>query len=237
MIEQVGLDDGELVAAQTGDGIRAADAGLQPSADVLEELIPRGVAERVVDVLEVVDVEKVDRHHAIDPPRIVHGLHEAPVEQAAVGQPGERILVREVLERLLGALTILGHAVERGRQLADLVVRDHGDSVLEQPMADGVRAGLELDDRAHDAPRQQDGGADAEQHAEPGHHREIDDGGGRRSAECRDGALAHGRVRGEAVYVVLDAQREQDRDCTRHEEQEQEQSDGQPNSLRNGQSH
>ncbi len=47
----------ELVAAETGDDILAAAAIAQPLGDVLQDGIARGVAEAVVDELEMVEVD------------------------------------------------------------------------------------------------------------------------------------------------------------------------------------
>ena len=58
--------DGELVAAEPGDRVaRAQDAG-DARADELQQLVAAVVAERVVDLLELVEVEE---HH--DRPRAV----------------------------------------------------------------------------------------------------------------------------------------------------------------------
>jgi hypothetical protein len=45
------LHDGELVAAQPGDRVPAADGGGEPVADRPEELVAAAVPERVVDLL------------------------------------------------------------------------------------------------------------------------------------------------------------------------------------------
>ena len=69
------------------------------------------MAERVVDELEAVEV---DEQHA-DQPAVALGLlqrlREAVEEQAAVGQAGQRVELRQIAQALLGAL-----AVDRGGQ-------------------------------------------------------------------------------------------------------------------------
>ena len=52
--------DGELVAAEARDRVGRAQARLEPRGDRLEELVACPVAERVVDGLEVVDVDEED---------------------------------------------------------------------------------------------------------------------------------------------------------------------------------
>ena len=51
---------GELVAAQPGSGVTLPDRLADALGDALEQLVADGVAEAVVDVLEVVEVEE---HH------------------------------------------------------------------------------------------------------------------------------------------------------------------------------
>ena len=55
---QVGQADGELVAAETGHRVRAAQGGAQPFRDLTQQQVAGVVAERVVDVLEPVEVEQ-----------------------------------------------------------------------------------------------------------------------------------------------------------------------------------
>jgi hypothetical protein len=55
-------DDGELVPAQPADEVDLAHAFLQSRRDLGEQSIAGGVAERVVDVVETVEVEGEHRH-------------------------------------------------------------------------------------------------------------------------------------------------------------------------------
>ena len=84
--------DRELVAAQSGHGVRRSHAALEPAGDRHQELVAQRVSEAVVDHLEAVHVQHQDseaglgvattsRHHLAQP---VH-------EQRPVGQPGEGV--------------------------------------------------------------------------------------------------------------------------------------------------
>ena len=53
----VGQQDRELVTTEPGDGIRAAQTLTQQVGDVDDQLVARLVAERVIDGLEMVEVE------------------------------------------------------------------------------------------------------------------------------------------------------------------------------------
>jgi hypothetical protein len=58
--------DGELVAAEAGDGAQRVHGAHQPQADLAQQLVAQEVAERVVDLLEAVEVE--DQQRAADGP-------------------------------------------------------------------------------------------------------------------------------------------------------------------------
>ncbi len=78
-------DDGELVAAHACDHVELARAAAQTLADKLEQLVADMVAERVIDALEVVEVEAKHRQAlaALDALDLVVELFE---QQRAVGR-------------------------------------------------------------------------------------------------------------------------------------------------------
>ena len=61
--------DGELVAAQARGGVHLAEGRAQPVGDADEQLVAGGVAQRVVDGLEVVEVDERDRDDLVVPRR------------------------------------------------------------------------------------------------------------------------------------------------------------------------
>jgi hypothetical protein len=70
----------------------------QPVADV--------VPERVVHVLEAVQVEEEHRHAQAVAVRVGDGLLEAVLQQRAIGQARERVVLREVRDALLGGVAL-----------------------------------------------------------------------------------------------------------------------------------
>ena len=60
-------DDGELVAGETGDDVTGFQHLGQPTADLDEQVVAGMVAQRVVDLLEPVEVEHDDEraHRAL----------------------------------------------------------------------------------------------------------------------------------------------------------------------------
>ena len=99
----VGKEHGELVAGQPGQHVRLAQPRAERAGDTSKQVIARVVAERVVDVLEAVDVE----HERSSPhpiaPSVLEVRVEPPIERAPVQQAGERIVVGHVLELFLVA--------------------------------------------------------------------------------------------------------------------------------------
>ena len=72
-------EHGELVATQPRDGVASADAAEDPFGDVHQQGVARGVAEVVVDELEVVEVQ------ATAPP-LVGSLDDAAAWRASGGR-------------------------------------------------------------------------------------------------------------------------------------------------------
>ena len=99
-----GQQQKEVVPSEPSDGVAAAHRRHQPLADRAQNLIAAGEAERVVDQLEAVEIE--DHHGQL--PSIstcpLDRLVQPVIEQTAIRQPGQGIVVGEVANRLFGAL-------------------------------------------------------------------------------------------------------------------------------------
>ena len=70
---QLRHDDGELVAAEAGNRVELPDAAAQPVGDDLQQLVADRMSERVVDALEMIEVEAQHRQAlaALDAPELV----------------------------------------------------------------------------------------------------------------------------------------------------------------------
>ncbi len=100
----------ELVAAETADLHVFAVEPVQPLGDGIDQPVSDGMAERVVDALEVVKIED----HQRDVPGLVtagHVLRHELVEIGAVRQAGEAVIARHETDALL-RLDARGHLVE-----------------------------------------------------------------------------------------------------------------------------
>ena len=134
------------------DGRRHAS---RRAADCLKELVARPVPERVVDRLEVVDVEEEDADRVPASRGAADCEREAVEEEGAVGHAGERVvegLVRDVVERpgvVEGKARVLGEGekrllVARGVGAVWIVGCGHDAADDRRALEDGGRhAGME----------------------------------------------------------------------------------------------
>ena len=90
------LQDGELVSAGSGDDVAGPHDAAQPVGEARQQRVAGLVPQRVVDFLEAVEVEAHDRERAVRGAGRADRLGEAFAEQEAVGQAGQRVMVREV---------------------------------------------------------------------------------------------------------------------------------------------
>ena len=136
----------ELVAAEAARGVAGPDDRPDALGDDPERPIALGVAEPVVQVLEVVEVDEqhrgVVRAAAAQP---VEGVVHAVLEPRAVREPRQRVAVGQLAE-----LVVQARVVERDRRLADEQLRE-----LDVALGERIRAGgAQLDDAdrlaAHD---------------------------------------------------------------------------------------
>ena len=101
-IRDAGLDDGELVAAEPGHEIGFPHAAGEAGGDRFQQRVADHVAERIVDALELVDVDV--EHGQLAFRRDLGQFPLEPlVEQRAVRQVGQRIVMGEVGDAFLGA--------------------------------------------------------------------------------------------------------------------------------------
>ena len=82
----------ELVSAEAGSGVGAAHALGQAQRELAQHLVAGRMAERVVDGLEVVEVDEEDRHLVLVAAQALERVRHAILEQQAVGQAGQRVV-------------------------------------------------------------------------------------------------------------------------------------------------
>jgi len=107
-----GQQQDELVAPEPRDGVAVAHHGPQALGDLDEQGIAHAVAERIVDVLEVVQIQE---HHG-QGRAVLLGHADRMLgafgQQGPVRQPGERIVVGQPVDALLVVLAVVDLAVQ-----------------------------------------------------------------------------------------------------------------------------
>ena len=125
------LQHHELVAAEAGDDVGAAHGRAQAVGGHAQQLVAAGMAQRVVDLLELVEVDEVDGERPAAA-QADHGSVHLVAEQRAVRQAGEGIVAGELVDLGLGHAPVgdvleqhdgaaVGHRVEGERQRAPLL--------------------------------------------------------------------------------------------------------------------
>ena len=104
---------GEFVPAQPGHGVARPGQRPQALGHLAQQLVAHRVAVGVVDLLEVVQIDEQQRQLTPNPLSLGDGMAEAVHEQEAVGQPGQHIEVRQMVDALLRQL-LLGDVVQDG---------------------------------------------------------------------------------------------------------------------------
>ncbi len=99
-------DQRELVPAQTRHGVGLPQVRPDPLRDLADEKVSGAVPERVVDLLEAVEVHHQQGQGRREPPRGPKGLLEPVEKEGSIGQTGERVVQRLPLELVLGLLAI-----------------------------------------------------------------------------------------------------------------------------------
>ena len=107
----------ELVAAEPRDRVAGAHHGGEPLGQLDQQLVPEVVPERVVDLLELVQVQHQDDRLGARARRRGEGLPGPVHEQGAVGQPGERVVHRLLLDR--PSVPALHHSQQAEREQRD----------------------------------------------------------------------------------------------------------------------
>ena len=143
-------EDGELVAGEPGHRVGGPHGLDQPLGDGLQQPVAGVVAERVVDVLEVVEVEEHHGDVPLGPTREGERVLDAIAEQIAVGQLRQRVVKRQLAQLLFEPLALADVAqVERqtlhrgvvAQVSADDLERDAVDATLHVQLHRADRAG------------------------------------------------------------------------------------------------
>ena len=120
------LHDDEFVASHPRDRVGFADQPAQPVGDYLEKLVTGGMAKRIVHRLELIEIEVMNRDHFLAMNSAAQRMFEPLVQQHAVGQIGQRVVVGHIFDldlgpALLGDVFVCGDPAAVGhRPMANL---------------------------------------------------------------------------------------------------------------------
>ena len=119
----------ELVAAHARRAAGGAEAGFEAPRDLDQQLVADFVAARIVDQLEVVEIDEQQRSVAAVAGAAGERLLEAVVEQATIWQAGQPVVEGEVDDLLFSAFALgdVGHRYDVVRDLAACAAH-RGDS-------------------------------------------------------------------------------------------------------------
>ncbi len=114
---KIGEQHDELVAAHSADGVGLANAGLEAFGDLAEDRVAGLMPKRIVDPLEVVEVDHHDGEIVLRSLARSMKSFEPVAKQGAGGKAGERVVMRDMVDVLVGALAfgqVVGDADEAG---------------------------------------------------------------------------------------------------------------------------
>ena len=94
-------DHDEFIAAHAHHHVLGAHGGADALRHGLQELVAGLVAARVVDVLEAIEIQEQHREHGAVLLGFLDGLRQVRLQVQAIRQPGELVVVREVIELLV----------------------------------------------------------------------------------------------------------------------------------------
>ena len=100
------LQDRELVAAEPRHQIGLARAADEPLRGLLQQCVADRMAERVVHRLELIEVEDEHVEPLAVPVQARERLLDRLEEQHAVGEAGQRVMMRHVIDLRLGLLAL-----------------------------------------------------------------------------------------------------------------------------------
>ena len=96
-------EERKLVSTEPRENIRLTHALLQQPGNPLQEIVARFVAEAIVDVLEVIEIDDEHGSWGSIPRRSFNFPRQLPLEPPPVVEPGQEIVIDEILELLAPA--------------------------------------------------------------------------------------------------------------------------------------
>ena len=135
-VGQIQEQGNKLITTQARQGVAFAQGVLHLQGQRHQQPVAHIMAVAVVDSLEPIEINKGHPHQLAMAQRLRHGLVQAVHQQRAVGQAGQRVVMRNVFELALMLLEV-GDVRKQRHIVFNLALRvAHG--------ADGLHAGIDL---------------------------------------------------------------------------------------------
>ena len=106
-----GQQQHKFIAALTTDGIRLAHTSHQSFGHRLQQVVAHRMAQGVVDMFKEIQVHVHQRQAPALSMGGIDGLGEPVLQQHSIGQIGEHIVMRQMIEMNLGHFDLFGHLV------------------------------------------------------------------------------------------------------------------------------
>ncbi len=134
-------DQRELVAADACQRVRLPEARFHPLRHLAEEYVAHAVTQAVIDQLESIQIDIEQRYLPVLAPRLGHAVRQPIRQQPAIGQAGQIVHQRHMLQpgfgvslRAVPPLQLREHRVEPVHQLADLLCPSRRHLRIERPL-------------------------------------------------------------------------------------------------------
>ena len=137
---KIGKQNDEFVSAGTGHGVRSAHATLQAFGNLLEQHVATGMPDTVIHVLETIQIQEQECNILPVARGMSDGLFQAVMEQQAIGQPGECVIMRQPVDILLGIPAFQFAADTVGKHV------QHRSAPLGETHRPGIHHGNDADD-------------------------------------------------------------------------------------------
>ncbi len=138
---------GEFFAADSGSDVGASNGVIDDGTQTFEDPVADGVAEGVVDVGEVIEVDQNDGHRFVGTAGVVDGVSCAFPEISRVSEAGQFVGDGALFEFVVESLQALFAASECPTESGEGQERTDGQIQVERPLGGnvpGVSAGDEL---------------------------------------------------------------------------------------------
>ena len=142
----LGEDQRELIAAEPAQHIVVAQVDRQALGELAQQAVAGIVAQRIVHLLELVQIDQQQRAGAAGFGRFQQHTLELSQKEVTVGQLGDRIVVRELVQPAL-CLAALGELATQGGFAIDDAIEQRVERLRQHPASSPERTSTRTSSR------------------------------------------------------------------------------------------